>query len=65
MPELKEFTEKKDETLLTILETIGKQIKNLTFSKSTGKYNLTIELKMNQGGITDAFLQKVTKERIK
>jgi tRNA(Phe) wybutosine-synthesizing methylase Tyw3 len=58
-------SEKADEKLLSIVETISKQINYLTISKCTGKYNLTIELNMNQGGITDAFLQKETKERIK
>ena len=59
------MSEKADEKLLSIVETISKQINYLTIAKCTGKYNLTIELNMNQGGITDAFLQKETKERIK
>lgn len=56
--------EKRDKKIASVMAAAEEQIKHLTESKLSGRYELTIELNMVSGGIADVFLHKNSRERI-
>lgn len=53
-----------DDKLDDILFAIRKKINSLISDRKTGKYMLTIEVNLSQGGIGDVFLTSTDKERV-
>jgi hypothetical protein len=56
--------EKREKKIASVMAATEEQIKSLTSAKKSGKYELTIELNMVDGGIADAFLHKNSREKI-
>jgi hypothetical protein len=54
----------KQKKIDVILAAARRQINILTSAKKSGKYELTLELNVSEGGIGDTFLRSQTRERI-
>jgi len=56
--------EEKEKTLINITEAVRRQIYSLICAKKSGKFELTLELNLSQGGIGDAYIHSHAREKI-
>jgi hypothetical protein len=56
--------EKYDDKTEAVLKVVKDYLKKLLHSGKTGRYSLTIEANLSQGGVGDVYIQTTAKEKV-